>query len=123
MLVFVFAKPLSIPSPWELVPAGTGFVCLYLFFRGNKKLQRERLREPEVVVPLAARKMRFGIIAFALIAGSIGCIPLLPYMVDDFRPDLYFYVIPADAVFLGIVVFYFRKKFVGSADPPQKSGL
>jgi hypothetical protein len=119
MMIFVFAKPLGIPSPWDFVPAGVGFVCFYLFFCGNKKLQRERLGEPAPDLTLAARKMRFWIGAFTLIAGSIGCIPLLPYMVDNFSPALYFVVMPAQFVGVSLLLFYLWRKFVGSANTPK----
>ena len=119
MLVFVFAKPLSIPSPWDFIPAGAGFVCFYLFFRGNKKIKREQLAKPVSDVPLTAKKRRFWCVALALIVSSIGCIPLLPYMVDNFRPALYFYVVPAQFVFISFLLFYLWQKFVGPANSPK----
>jgi hypothetical protein len=119
MLVFVFAKPLGIPSPWDFLPAGAGFVCFYLFFRGNKKIQSEQLGEPALTLPLAARKRRFWLIAVALIVGSIACIPLLPYMVDNFTPGLYFYVVPATFISLSFLLLYLWKKLVDPAKSPK----
>jgi len=119
MLIAVFAKPLHIPSPWDFVPMVAAGICFYLFFRANKKIQKEKLGKPAPVVSLAAKKKRFWFTALALIAGSIGCIPLTPYMVENFSSALYFYVIPAQFVFISFLLFYLWKKLVGPANHPK----
>jgi hypothetical protein len=94
-------------------------VCFYLVFRANKKIKNEQIGKPVPVVPLAAKKKYFWLIAFSLIAGSIGIIPLLPYTVENFSPSLYFYVVPAQVVAISIFLFYLWKKLVGSANSPK----
>jgi hypothetical protein len=115
-LVFIFAKPLGISDPWDLIPAMVGLVLFYFFFRQNKKIQAVLAEKPAPVLTLVARKKRFWLIAVALIIGSVCCIPLMPYMVDNFSPSLYFYVVPADFVLLSFLLFYLWKKLVGPAN-------
>jgi hypothetical protein len=119
MLIAVFAKPLHIPDPWDFLPMFAAAVCFYLVFRANKKIKNEQIGKPVPVVPLAAKKKYFWLIAFSLIAGSIGIIPLLPYTVENFSPSLYFYVVPAQVVAISIFLFYLWKKLVGSANSPK----
>jgi len=119
MLVAVFAKPLHIPDPWNFIPMLAAFVCFYFFFRADKKIKREKLGQPVMMVPLEVRKKRFWIIASSLIIGSIGFIPLLPYTIENYSPSLLFYVVPAQGVFLSIILFYLWKKLVGSANSPK----
>ncbi len=43
-------------------------------------------------------------------------IPLLPYTVENYRPGLLYYIVPAHILFLSIILFYLWKKLVGSDD-------
>ena len=93
-------------------------VCFYFFFRADKKIKmaREKLGQPVPIAPLAARKKRFWLIAFLLIAGSIGFMPLLPYTVENFKSWLYFYVVPFEVVTVSLILFFIWKKLVGPSD-------
>jgi hypothetical protein len=120
-LTFIFAKPLGIPDPWDLIPAMVGLVLFYFFFRWNKKIMAEQngKQAERPVLTLAARKKRFWLMAVFLVVGTVAAIPLAPYMVDNFRSYLYYYLIPADFIFLGIILFILWRKLVGSAKFPK----
>jgi hypothetical protein len=119
MLIAVFAKPLHIPDPWDFLPMFAAAVCFYLVFRANKKIKNEQIGKPVPVVSLEAQKKRFWLVALSVIVGSIGFIPLMPYTVENFSPVLYFYVVPADFVFVSLILFYVWKKLVGPTNSPK----
>ena len=119
MLIAVFAKPLHIRSPWDFVPMFAAAVCFYFVFRANKKIKKEQVGKPVPVVSLAAKKRRFWLVALSVIVGSIVFIPLMPYTVENFSPVLYFYVVPADFVFVSLILFYVWKKLVGPVNSPK----
>jgi hypothetical protein len=105
MLIGVFAKPLHIPSPWDIIPLAVAGVCFYLITPGLPS-----------ILTLVAKKRRFWLFALAFYVISIGCIPLMPYMVKDFSSTLYFYVVPADIIFVSLILFFFWKKLIGPLD-------
>lgn len=123
MMVGVFAKPLNIPDPWDFLPMFAAMICFYLFFRGNRKIKQERAASsvpPPPPAPIAARKKVFWAVAIALIAGSVSFLPLMPYTVGNFQPWLYYYVVPAQVLFLVVFLTYYRKKLMGSIEPSKK---
>ena len=94
-------------------------VCFYFFFRADQKMKKERIGKAMPIVPLAAKKKRFWLVALSVIVGSIVFILLAPYTVENFSPALYFYVVPADIVFVSLILFLFWKKLVGPATVPK----
>jgi hypothetical protein len=122
LLVGLSAKLLGIPEMWRSVPFIVGAVMFLLFIRMQKKAkaERERSGQPAAVAPLAARKKLFWMIALSLIIGSIGTLPLMPYTVDNFQPWIYYWVIPAQIVFLALFLPFLWKKWTnlpGEAQP------
>jgi hypothetical protein len=115
LLVGLSAKLLGIPEMWRSVPFIVGAVMFLLFIRMQKKAkaERERSRQPAAVAPLAARKKLFWMVALSLIVGSVGMLPLLPYTVDNFQPWIYYWVIPAQIVFLALFLPFLWKKWTG----------
>jgi hypothetical protein len=119
VLLTVFAKPLGIPDPWSFLPMAAALVLLYLFFRADKKLKRERAGQPRPPAPLEIRRRNFWIIAAALLAGSISSLFFLPYTVDHFWSGLYYYVIPAQVITVLAFLFYLWKKLACSGVTPK----
>lgn len=101
----------------------SGGLVLLVVMRLRKKVkaERERTGQPAPVAPLAARKKVFWITALSLIAGSFGVLPLLPYTVDNFQPSIYYWVIPAQIVFLALFLPFLWKKWTSApGEGPQK---
>ena len=127
MLVSVFGKPLGIPEDWQVAPMLVGAIMFLLVIRLRKKtkIERERTSQPAPVVPLARRKKVFWMVALILIAGSVGMLPTLPYTVENFHPWIFYYVIPAQVLFLAFLLSWYWKKMVradatGPDDDAQK---
>jgi hypothetical protein len=123
VMVNVFARPLHIPSPWDLVPISLSLVLFYIFFTRNKKLVREKKRgEPPAVLPLTAKRKIFWLVAGSMILGSLAMLPLLPYTVENFWTGLYYYVVPAQIILLALFLPYLWKKMGcsnGAQSPPS----
>ena len=96
-----------------LAIAGGLMLLLVVSLQKKEKAERKRMGQPAPVAPLAARKKLFWITAFSLIAGSFGMLPLLPYTVDNFQPWIYYWVIPAQIVFLVLFLPFLWKKWTG----------
>ena len=124
LLMFVggFAKVFGLPEVLGPVLLIAGGLVLLVVMRLRKKVkaERERTGHPAPVAPLAARKKLFWITALSLIVGSIGVLPLLPYTVENFQPWIYYWVIPAQIVFLALFLPFLWKKWTnlpGEAQP------
>ena len=115
LLMFVggFAKVFGLPEVLGPVLLIAGGLVLLVVMRLRKKVkaERERTGHPAPVAPLAARKKLFWITALSLIVGSIGVLPLLPYTVENFQPWIYYWVIPAQIVFLALFLPYLWKQW------------
>ncbi len=81
--------------------------------RKKVKAEREQTGQPVPVAPLGARKKLFWMLALSMIAGSIGVLPLLPYTVENFQPWIYYWVIPAQIVFLALFLPFLWRKWTG----------
>jgi len=114
LLMFVgsYAKLFGLPEflgPVLLVAGGL-VLLVVMRLRKIEKAKRERMGQPASTAPLAARKKAFWITAMSVIAGFISVLPLLPYTVENFRPWIYYWVIPAQIVFLSLFLpFLWRK--------------
>ncbi len=122
MFTSVFAKPLGLPDPWNIVPIFVGFCFLFLMFRLRRKTKIERAGKLAPLAPVAQRKKVFWIIALCLIAGSVTSIPLMPYTVENFQPWIYYYLIPAQIIFLMFFLTWYWKKLTraGTAETPSE---
>ena len=115
----IFAIPLHIPSPWDLLPLIAGPLVTYVGFRRFNKAQAERTENIAQHLSRPARIKRFWLVTIALVVMSGIGIPLAPYMVQNFSPTLYFYIIPFQIVALGFLIFIIWKKLLGPGTPPN----
>ena len=117
LLMFVggFAKVFGLPEALGPVLLIAGGLVLLVVMRLRKKVkaEREQTGQPAPVAPLAARKKLFWMLALSMIAGSIGVLPLLPYTVENFQPWIYYWVIPAQIVFLALFLPFLWRKWTG----------
>ena len=120
-----FAKPLGLSEALSaILPITGGIILLFVVrMRKKEKAERERSRQPASVAPLAARKKTFWLVALGLIAGSMIVLPLMPYTVENFQPWIYYWVIPAQIVFLVVFLTFFWRKLMraNAARPSDKA--
>ncbi len=114
MVVSAFGKPLGIPEDWQVVPllVGAGVLLLVFWQRKKTKKERETTGQPAPLAPLAKRKKVFWVVTLSMVVGSVGVLPMLPYTVENFHPWIYYYVIPAQVVFLTFFLSWYWKKMV-----------
>jgi hypothetical protein len=115
LLIFVggFAKLFGLPEllgPILSIAGGLVFLGV-VRLRKKVKTEREKTGQTAPIAPLAARKKLFWMVALSLILGSVGMLPLLPYTVDNFQPWIYYWVIPAQIVFLALFLPFLWKKW------------
>ena len=120
MLVNVFARPMGIERSWGPLCLIAAVAFFYLSYRAQVKAtaQAKEIRgdAPMPRAPRAVRKRRFWIIAVFLIVSSGVFLPLLPYVLDDFKPAIYWEVIPFDVILQAGLLYYLWKKMVGPED-------
>ena len=123
MMATVFAMPLGIPAPWDIAPMMSAFIFFFFIYRLRKKTKTEMSGKPVPVASLDRRKKIFRVLSASLIFGSVAVLPFLPYTVENFQPWIYYYVVPAQILFLVVFLSWYRKKMLRPdiAEPVVKS--
>jgi hypothetical protein len=71
--------------------------------------------------PVRGRVPFYWFIGFGLVLGSTLVIPALPYMVDNFSPELLYAVIPAQVLVVAAFLVYLRRRVRAARPAPDEN--
>jgi hypothetical protein len=115
-LVGLAAKPLGLPTVLGAIYLLAGILTLA---EGAYRLKKAKVPGPDthgiLMAPEASVRARvryFWFIAVGLVLGSVLMIPMLPYAVDNYTPQLLYAVVPAQILVVGGFLFYLRRRLI-----------
>ena len=117
-LVGLAGKPLGLPTVLSAIYVLVGMVTLV---EAAYQLKKAKVRGPDthgtLMAPESSVRARirfFWFVAVGIVLASVLMIPLLPYTVESYSPQLLYAVIPAQVLVVGAFLYYLRRRILGS---------